>query len=274
MEKSLQSICQLLEDEINQLLKDKKDKIDQAIKNHARESRSVGDSIEKILVDGLERRLSVCGFEFFHAENKRGKQSRQVFDLSFARKKDDLERYFCDIKTKKQDEKTYSDGGAFSIGNLLKFYLRRRNGTLLIAEITYQTDKDNLSVRVLPVHCIPITDLRCANLGTGQGRFNRPLTKIGDKEICWTKSIEHFILDFLKKIAEPFYKHVSEKAKERLEAVEEFLRKAGSLRLDNEGSTNRGECKDSPDDDREQFWKDVKQLSSSLYRRKTKKKSQ
>lgn len=75
-------------------------------------------------------------------------------------------------------------------------------------------------IKIAPFHMLPVDLYRIENLGTGQIRFNYPISQISD-EIDWNRSLEEFF-DLFVDLAIKHYEKVGEVSLERIDAIKLF----------------------------------------------------
>ncbi len=183
---------------------------------HTREdSRAFGASVEKIIKD---RWPELC--ERLNLQSLEPGGRRTIYDVAFTYNR---QNYGLDIRSKESEKGRYSDGGVCSLFNLLS--LLEKQWMLLILEIEHLPDEQDKNIRkiknlsVLPFHCLPEDIYRIENLGTGQIRFNYPLSKAYDR-IEWDRCMDNF-LDILLSRAKSHYNSVAKTAQERAQEVEQ-----------------------------------------------------
>ncbi len=120
------------------------------------------------------------------------------------------ELFGFDIKTKDLDSEKYSDGGVCAVDNLLKF-MANQKGTLMIIEVGHRLgESEHRSLKyiaVAPLHCLPFSEYRIENLGTGQVRFNSSLKDVVDS-IDWGRTKEAFF-EYFSELAIKHYNTVA-----------------------------------------------------------------
>ncbi len=130
-----------------------------------------------------------------------------------------------DVKTKDLDRTKYSDGGVYSVANLLKF--PANDGALfVVVEFGHVVSASGEAIRELnyikaaPIHLLPKKIYRLENLGTGQIRLNQGINEIHD-ELEWNRSMDEFF-DILVDLAIDHYQKVGSVAGKRAAAMRRF----------------------------------------------------
>jgi hypothetical protein len=177
------------------------------------DSRGVGGAIQAELLEGWDELCKGWG-----ATPEPEPGPKTMYDAAFT-----LSNVFVgvDFSAKKSAEGGYSDGGICSVADLLRFYIRT-TGLFLVAQVRYSQTESNTtadSVRVAPLHALPMANFSIANLGTGQIRLSDPLD---ETEVDWGRSKETFLREFAS-IAKQFYADVGAQASRRAESVQAMV---------------------------------------------------